>query len=118
MLATDNILWESAPSHAYAVIGFAAVFAILIELTLLRPALGSLLTMVWSVILILVMLVDPVAASYSDFITGEPALGGLTVQEAFEYLWTQQAYFTFPILFVLVVLTLVASWRARRTASE
>lgn len=116
MLATDDVLWEFAPTHAYAVFVFIAIFIILIGLIFLKPALGRLTTMVWSVLLLLAMLVDPLTANYPDYFTGEPWFGGLTVWEAFVYLWTQQPLFTFPILFALVVLTLVAAWRARRAA--
>ncbi len=118
MLVTDDVLREFSPTHWYAVIGFIVIFLILIGLIFLRPARGLLATMVWSILLMVAMLADPLTANNIDRFTGEPAFGGLTVREAFVYLWTEQVYFTFPILFALVVLTLVFAWRARRTLSR
>lgn len=115
MLVTDDVLREVSPTHWYAVIVFIVAFLILIGLILLRPARGLLLTMVWSLLLMVAMLADPFTANGTDAVTGEPIFGGLTVQEAFVFLWTEQAYYTFPILFALVLLTFVFAWRARRT---
>lgn len=118
MLVTDDVLREVSPTHWYAVIGFIVVFLILIGLIVLRPARGLLATMGWSALLTVAMLVDPLTANGPDLVTGEPIFGGLSVQEAYRFLWTEQAYFTFPILFGLVVLTLLFAWRARRSLSS
>lgn len=91
------------PAHlvrAFGEVHAQTRFAILIAPIFLRPALGSLLTMVWRVLLLLAMLLESFAANNPNSITGEPVFGGLTVREAFKFLWTQQPLFTFPILFV------------------
>lgn len=113
MLATDDVLWDNSPSHAYAVVLFIVAFAVLAGIVLWRPRLGATLTMAWSGLLLVAMALDPLTANVTDQFTGQPVFGGRTTQEALVFLWTEQAYFTFPILFGLVVLTLLFAWRLR-----
>lgn len=113
MLATDAFLWAVAPTHAYGVIAFMGGFVVLMGLILWRPAPGLLLTMIFSGLIAAAMLLDPLTANLQGP-SGELIFGGLTVEEAFVYLWARQAYFTFPILFALVILTLVFAWLAWR----
>lgn len=118
MLLTDTILWEFAPTHAYAVIGFILIFVILMGTVIWRPALGVKLTLAWSVLLILAMALDPLTATINDPITGKPFFGGYTPMEALDQLWTGGVYPTFAILFALVVITLIVSVWAWRTAPK
>ncbi len=72
LLATDEHLWEHAPDHAYALVGFVAVDGILLLLLGLRPRTGAWLVPRWGALQVLVMVGDILTApatghTYAEF---------------------------------------------------
>lgn len=114
MLATDEILWQLAPTHAYSVIGFIVVDLVLIIWIASRPLQGVTLTLLWTSLQLVSMILDPLTATLTDPLTGDLYFGGYTVEEAFTYLYSQQAYYTFDILLIVLIATIPLSVLARR----
>lgn len=72
ILATDNHLWDAAPEHAYALMGFVAFDGILLLLVWIRAPLGARLVPAWGALQVLLMLLDLLTApatghSYEEF---------------------------------------------------
>lgn len=72
LLATDDHLWEHAPDHAYALIGFVFIDALLLSLLRIRRQIGIRLVPIWGSIQAVIMLADVLTAqqfgvSYFEF---------------------------------------------------
>lgn len=113
MLLTDDVLWRFAPSHAYGVIGFIVIDLILILWIASNPSGGVTGTLVWSTLQFLAMVFDPLTANVTDPITGNLMFGGFSVEQAFNYLYFDQIYYTFDILLMVLVVTIALSYQAR-----
>ncbi len=62
VVTTDNLLWDHAPTHAYALMGFVAFDALLLLLVWIRNPLGPRVVPAWGALQVLLMLLDILTA--------------------------------------------------------
>jgi len=103
ILATDTELWEAAPSHAYALIGFVALDLFLVAIIFRFPTAGFKLTTIWALAKFFVML--------GDIFTG-PSVGFQDYSQFVEYLFS---LWNFDLLLVLQPLIAILGYQAFRT---
>ncbi len=103
ILATDTELWEAAPSHAYALIGFVAFDILLVAIIFRFPKAGFKLATIWAFAKFFVM--------FGDIFTG-PSVGFQDYTQFVEYLFS---LWNFDLLLILQLLIAILGYQAFRT---